>query len=497
MAGVETHNLHPGLEKEATARRWRPLSNRQRSLAITITLLAVDALVLVAAFLLAYMLRFKILAYYASYSGLTYLLAALWGIPSFLVLFAASHLYHQNILFGGIKEYGRVFSAVSAGIMLMISVDFMYRGATQLSRGWLLINWVISVCLVILWRFAFRRLVYYARYKGHFLSPAVIVGSNAEGVALAEQLRNSKDSGLYLIGFIDDNLPVGTVVSNGYRVLGGYEALESAIANEEVQDVIIAHTALDRDELLLTFGMLSRLPEVNVRLSSGLYEIITTGITVKEMGSVSLFEVNKTRIGGLDASLKLLLDYGATLIMLMLALPIMGLIAILIKRESSGPVIHRRRVMGANGKQFDAYKFRTMHVDGEKFLEENPELRDEYQRNFKLKNDPRVTRFGGFLRKYSLDELPQLFNVLRGEMSLVGPRIISPPEMEKYGKWGMNLLTVKPGITGLWQVSGRSDISYEERVQMDMQYIRNWSFGLDLYLILMTIPVVIKKKGAY
>ncbi len=153
--------------------------------------------------------------------------------------------------------------------------------------------------------------------------------------------------------------------------------------------------------------------------------------------------------------------------------------------------------MGVNGSQFNAYKFRTMRIDGDNMLEDQPELKAELESNFKIKDDPRVTRLGKILRKFSLDELPQLINVLRGEMSLVGPRMISPPEMGKYGKWGMNLLTVKPGLTGLWQVSGRSDIDYQERVRLDMHYIRNWTIWQDLYLIAATLPAVIKKKGAY
>jgi lipopolysaccharide/colanic/teichoic acid biosynthesis glycosyltransferase len=153
--------------------------------------------------------------------------------------------------------------------------------------------------------------------------------------------------------------------------------------------------------------------------------------------------------------------------------------------------------MGVNGRQFDAYKFRTMHVNGDDMLAGRPELRDELARNHKLKNDPRITRIGRLLRRASLDELPQLFNVVRREMSLVGPRMISPAEMEKYHRWGINLLTVKPGITGLWQVSGRSEISYEERVQLDMYYIRNWSLWQDLQLLWQTIPAVIRGTGAY
>jgi lipopolysaccharide/colanic/teichoic acid biosynthesis glycosyltransferase len=138
-----------------------------------------------------------------------------------------------------------------------------------------------------------------------------------------------------------------------------------------------------------------------------------------------------------------------------------------------------------------------MYVNGDEILDQFPDLKNELEKNHKLKDDPRITRLGAFLRKYSVDELPQIFNVLRNEMALVGPRMISPEEVRDYDRWGINLLTVKPGITGLWQVSGRSDISYEERVQLDMYYIRNWSLWLDLQLLMRTLPVVIKGKGAY
>jgi lipopolysaccharide/colanic/teichoic acid biosynthesis glycosyltransferase len=153
--------------------------------------------------------------------------------------------------------------------------------------------------------------------------------------------------------------------------------------------------------------------------------------------------------------------------------------------------------MGINGKQFNALKFRTMVVNGDEVLARYPELEEELERNHKLKNDPRVTKVGAFLRKFSLDELPQLINVLKRDMSLVGPRMISPEEVAMYKQFDMNLLTVHPGITGLWQVSGRSDISYDERVRLDMYYIRNWSIWLDLQLLFQTIPAVLKGRGAY
>jgi lipopolysaccharide/colanic/teichoic acid biosynthesis glycosyltransferase len=175
----------------------------------------------------------------------------------------------------------------------------------------------------------------------------------------------------------------------------------------------------------------------------------------------------------------------------------MLLIALSIKLDSPGPAFYRRRVMGINGRQFNAYKFRTMHMNGDEILAQYPALQKELAQNHKLKNDPRITRVGQLLRKASLDELPQLLNVLKREMSLVGPRMIAPTEMKEYNDWGLNLLTVLPGITGLWQVSGRSDISYNERVQLDMYYIRNWNIWLDMQLLLQTIPAILRGRGAY
>jgi lipopolysaccharide/colanic/teichoic acid biosynthesis glycosyltransferase len=218
---------------------------------------------------------------------------------------------------------------------------------------------------------------------------------------------------------------------------------------------------------------------------------------VKELAYVPLIEVNKNRLSGLDAGIKQLMDYVLTIIILLLIWPLLLLISLLIVIDSPGSPIFRRRVMGINGTEFDAFKFRTMYKDGDDLFIGNPELKNVLERDYKLIDDPRITKVGYYLRKFSLDELPQLCNVLLGQMSLVGPRMISPPEMRKYSQWGMNLLTVKPGITGLWQISGRSDLSYDDRIKLDMQYIRNWTLWLDFYIILATIPAVILGKGAY
>lgn len=194
--------------------------------------------------------------------------------------------------------------------------------------------------------------------------------------------------------------------------------------------------------------------------------------------------------------LKRTLDVIGALAMLIVLSPVMLAIGFLILVSEGTPLIHRRRVLGVHG-EFDAFKFRSMRTDADQILEQDSALRAAFETSFKLKADPRVTRFGGFLRKFSLDELPQLVNVLAGQMSLVGPRMITAPELEKYGSSRDQLLSVKPGMTGYWQVRGRQDLSYEERVRMDMDYISRWSLGLDLSILLLTPVRVVRGKGAY
>jgi lipopolysaccharide/colanic/teichoic acid biosynthesis glycosyltransferase len=194
--------------------------------------------------------------------------------------------------------------------------------------------------------------------------------------------------------------------------------------------------------------------------------------------------------------LKRVIDLLGAFSLLCLLSPLLFLVALLIVVADGFPIYYLRRVVGSRG-EFNAYKFRTMCRDADSILERNPELREAFSQNFKLQSDPRVTRVGAWLRKYSLDELPQLVNVVKGQMSLVGPRMITAQELSKYGEYQDLLMTVRPGLTGYWQTRGRQDVSYEERVRMDMHYIRQWSLALDLKILLETPGKVIKGKGAY
>jgi exopolysaccharide biosynthesis polyprenyl glycosylphosphotransferase len=459
-----------------------------------------DAIMTLMAFWTAYYFRFDLLVNYfdragvsfATYQILLYSVPVLW-----LGIFAANGLYSKDNLLGGTREYSSVFRSATEGFLLIVLAGFL-GPSLMFARGWLLMTWILTFLFVATARFLLRRAVYGLRKHGYFLTPAVIVGANEEGRWLAEQLLNWETSGLHLVGFVDKKAPATFPLFHDLVCLGSVDKLGEIIDQYRIGEVILASSAFStRDYLLEIFRKYGVTDKVNIRMSSGLYEIITTSLTVNEFAYVPLVYVNKIRLTGTDNILKFLLDYTIAILALIVLLPFLVFIAFWVKISSPGPVIHRRLVMGLNGKQFYALKFRTMVTNGNEILDQHPELKEELARNHKLKNDPRITRVGAFLRKFSLDEIPQLFNVLKRDMSIVGPRMISPEEVAMYKQFDMNLLTVLPGITGLWQVSGRSDISYDERVRLDMYYVRNWSLWLDLQLLFQTLPAVLRSRGAY
>ena len=465
------------------------------------SLVIFDAAMTFLAFWLAYYFRFEWFVQYfvpnatisfERYRFLIYSMPFVW-----LVIFAFNGLYAKSNLLGGTREYSKVFRSAGEGFLLIVIIVFL-EPTLIIARGWLLMTWGSTFLFVAAARFFLRRVVYALRKHGFFLTPAVIVGANQEGRWLAEQLLRWETSGFHLVGFVDKKTPATFPLFHNLTCLGSVDDLGKIIEQYNLGEVILASSAFStRDHLLDIFRRYGVTDKVNIRMSSGLYEILTTSLTVNEFSYVPLVYVNKVRLTGSDNIVKFILDYVLAIASLILLCPFLILIAFLVKTGSPGPVLHRRLVMGLNSKKFYALKFRTMVINGDEVLEKYPELKQELASNHKLKNDPRVTRMGAFLRRYSLDELPQLFNVLKRDMSLVGPRMISPEEVSMYKQFDMNLLTVLPGITGLWQVSGRSDISYDERVHLDMYYIRNWSLWLDLQLLYQTIPAVLKGRGAY
>ncbi len=462
-----------------------------------VPLFLLDVMCVVSSMAAAYQLRFQLLEYHATFSEAFYLRLVWIAIPLWLILFALNWLYYEDRLFGGTQEYINVINACTAGLVGLILYSFLDRRVEHdISRGWLAMVWFFSVASVTCSRFVYRRVVYRLRKQGLFVRRALIVGANEEGQAVAAQLGASRKAGVEVVGFVEPS-PCRETQVEGLPVLNGLNRLGSLIKSLEVDELIVIPTALRREELLDIYRDWGTDGRVRISLSSGLYELFTTGAEVREVGFVPMVSLNRTRITGVDALAKAALDYVGALASVALLSPVFLLIAFLIRRGSSGPVIHRRRVVGLYGRRFNAYKFRTMIPNADAYLKAHPELKEEWEQGGKIQDDPRITRVGRILRRYSLDELPQLFNVLKGEMSLVGPRMITPAELGHFGRWRHNLLTVKPGLTGLWQVSGRSDLSYGERVRMDMQYIRNYTIWTDLKLVFNTVQTVLGGRGAY
>jgi len=488
---------HDEIQKKVS---WRFLSPGFEWHFFVAALLLTDALNIGLALRFAYFVRFELTLPFFDPLGVSsidhYQGLVVYIVPIWLVIFLLRGMYRRTILMGGIHEYHHLFWSTTLALIVIISVGFFEPGFF-FARGWILIAWLSTFLFTALGRFILRRVGYYLRTRGFFLSNAIIVGYNEEAATMAEQLAYARNSGLALMGFVDNHLPPGKPVIKGFSCLGGLDSLGEIVRSKKVEEIILTSSALTREEILAIFEEHGISNGAKLRLSSGLYEIITTGLRVREYAWVPLVEINKVRLTGADRILKTILDYGLTIPAVLVLLPIFLAISAFIKLNSPGPIIHRRRVLGVNGKEFDAFKFRTMHINGDEILTRFPDKLAELARTHKIKEDPRVTAAGHFLRKTSLDELPQLFNVLRNEMSLVGPRMISPEEIGEYTKWGINLLTVKPGITGKWQVSGRSDVTYQERVRLDMYYIRNWNIWLDLQLLLQTIPAVFFRRGAY
>jgi len=465
----------------------------QRGLGV-MALLTTDATSICVGFAVAYLLRFHVrwgLFYEHDSSPLNFYVALTLAIlPLFLIVLTCYQLYSDRRIFDGATEYARIISAVTMAVMLIILFSFLIETGLVIARGWIVLSWIALVVSVTGGRFIVRRLVSRLRNAGHLVQRVLLVGSGADVADLAERIRQTPTSGLRIAGIVD------CASFTDERESNWETSIVAMIASARADALLVSAASVPQPVLSRIVREVSRLP-TELHLVPGMYEILTTGVQAGEIGGLPLVTMNKVRITGLDLILKRLLDYTAAIAVLALMSPIMLLVAVLVRTTSPGPVLYRRRVVGQQGRVFVAWKFRTMRIDGDTILFSRPDLQEELQRHGKLIDDPRITRVGCILRRWSIDELPQLINVLRGQMSLVGPRMITEPELEHFGRWRENVSTVKPGLTGLWQISGRSDLGYEDRVRLDMHYIRNYSIWLDLEILLRTAPAVVHGSGAY
>lgn len=391
-----------------------------------------------------------------------------------------------------------IFRSITIGIVL--SIVLMYAGhiINNVSRLFVILSYGFILLYIIVFRYILARTL----IKLNILAiPVLLVGAGKTAELVDVHFSNMPLAMYKIVGFVDDH-PKSSVLANKYECLGKFNDAEAVIKKYNIPNVLVCAPGLESHKLVTLINKLQILVE-KVTFVPELFGIPAANIQARGLMNEQtlILEVKNNLAQRRNRLFKRIFDITATVIGGILILPVIAIVAILIYLDSPGPIVFGHKRVGQGGKEFPCYKFRSMVPNAQEaleiYLKENPEAREEWERDFKLKDDPRVTKIGKFLRKTSLDELPQLWNVLIGDMSLVGPRPIVRAEVEKYGEYINDFYLVPPGITGVWQVSGRSDTTYEERVLMDSWYVHNWSIWMDIVYLVKTVLVVLKGKGAY
>jgi len=422
----------------------------------------------------------------------------LWPmIGIFLFAFALAGLY-PGVPMNPINELRSVFTAITVVFLIFGVFIFLSRSDTIWSRGIFLAACPISAVTVVLFRSGLR---HSCAKKSWWGVPVVLLGGGQAGQTVVETLSQLPWIGLKIVAVLDDS--AGELQRWGAQkgfILGELDTVNKMIKSGGVSYAIVTLSNASRQELIQT---LERYTDKfhHIILVPDLFGLSSLWVTAQDIGGMLGLEIRQALLQRRPRFLKRMLDLAIAIIGGLLLLPLCLLICLAIKLTSSGPVVYGQKRLGLGSRHFVAWKFRTMVSDADEalnhHLKNNKRLKEEWQRNHKLRNDPRVTAIGKILRHTSLDELPQLWNVLIGEMSLVGPRPIVEAEVPKYGNRFKLYCKVRPGMTGLWQVSGRNDTGYDKRVQLDEYYVRNWSVWLDLYLLGRTLGSIISCSGAY
>lgn len=406
-----------------------------------------------------------------------------------LIVFSAFRLYSAHQL-ASAEEFRRVLLAVTIVVTSAVTL-FLWSNASFL-RWWSVLSWALATLLALANRYGWRRFVRHARARGRYTLRTLIVGVNEEAGNVANAMAGHAE------GFV----PVGYVCADQWGrptmdipMVGHVDDLERLIDEYRVDCLFVAATGV-RPEHVARVSKAARRTGIEVRVTAVLQDVLSTRINPQPLGGVMALGLRPVRLSGFQALAKRVFDLAVTITLAIVLLPVFAVVALVIRVTSSGPVFFAQERIGRRGSPFRVLKFRTMVADAEAMIETLIDLNEATGPLFKIREDPRVTPVGRVLRKWSLDELPQLINVLRGDMSLVGPRPPLSKEVAEYDDWVMSRLEVRPGITGLWQVSGRSDLPFEEYVRLDLFYIENWSLAYDLFILAKTVPIVLSAKGA-
>jgi exopolysaccharide biosynthesis polyprenyl glycosylphosphotransferase len=430
-------------------------------------------------------------------------------LPGWLLLARLHGLYdrdEERTSHSTLDDLVGVFHLVTVGTFLFFAGAWV-TGLANPYPPKLLTFWALAIVLVAVARVGARA---FARTRRAYVQNTVIVGVDAVAKLVARKILDHAEYGVNIVGFVDSASDRGTEVISGLTVLGPPKELPEIVRNLDVERVVVAFFDRPVDEAIDLVRSAKDL-RVQIGIVPRLFAAVGPRAQIHTLEGFPLIGLPPPRLWRSSLSIKRSLDVVLAGLGLLVLAPVFAWIAIRVKLGSRGPVFYKHERVGMNGRPFHLIKFRTMyleHCSGEGYggdaatgelrrLLEDPAAREEFERTHKLADDPRVTRFGRFLRRTSLDELPQLLNVLRGDMSLVGPRPVTEAELSRYRDEVLTLLSFRPGVTGYWQINGRSRNIYEERVRLDIAYVRGWSLKLDLAVLGKTAWTLVKGNGAY
>lgn len=469
----------------------------------SLILIPIDAFLILASFILAYYWRKNQGEVIYIWEFSEYIRFIVYLLPAWILIFALEGLYNIKQSRKGLNEFFGIIIAVSSGIMLVVAWIFLSR-TFFFSRLVIIYAWIIAIVFITLGRNLIRFMQTYLYNYNIGVHRLILIGNNDVSYTIAKFIKDQKNLGYKLIGIIGEKKDQHD--GNPLKYLGNITDLVKIVdKNYPVDEIIVT----DRKMMgSLALGIMQFCQERKIAFleTPNFLEFQGKNIDVSTIAGIPIVEFKRTRLDGWWRIIKRLLDILGGLIGMIIFSPLMLILAILIKLDSSGPVIYKNERVSDKNKTFNVYKFRTMKIEyctgigygGKKADSVEKELiKKKNERNgpvYKVLNDPRRTRMGRFLEKLSLDELPQFFNVFTGNMSLVGPRPHQPKEVAKYQSWHKKVLRIKPGLTGMAQISGRSDLDFNEEARLDIYYIENWTFWLDLQIIFKTPLAVIKPR---
>ncbi len=483
----------------------RPLPRKVEAATRICALVIVDLLSVMTAIWFSYWLRYETVFVTNHLPSETLIplhhiaIPLLAWFPFLLLSLRFSGMYEVKQRVHALDKIPRIFGAVNAYIVSFLLLSFLLDTPAMV-RGFLVFFWISCIIFILLGRTILQMGMSFAGIPDSMMRKTLIVGSGKVGKELARKLLFHQKFGLTPVGFIDDD-PLYSEFNEpelqDLKVLGGLNDLCRILKDFRIEKVIIAFTGGNAEQLL---DLASKCNKRGVECSivPRLFEVITNEIEVNEIGGIPLLRIQEKKLSRIANVLKTVEDYSLVVLALLFLWPVILVTAITIKLDSRGPVFFRHKRVGKNGKCFSCIKFRSMYENAEAMQAElvEEDMGEHGWLCWKKEDDPRVTRVGKWIRKLSIDELPQVFNVLSGKMSIVGPRPHIKEEVAQYKEWHKQRLNVKPGITGLWQVSGRSELPFDEMIKLDLYYIERWSLWQDCKIVMRTVTAVFSMKGS-